>query len=378
MSSTAASSTAGRSCHERICSGCGGGRGARLARHALPPSGLAQGRRVRLPRAGARRLAGRLWRGAGAAAGPMRRTGRRPAARNGFSPRRGDIFWRSRSDELATGDLLLFRWRPHLPAKHAGILIEHDRFVHAYEGMRCRFRHWCRNGGGASPASFSLSCTESELIRGSSHGNHSPAGRRRGSRRPVRSGRRAIGAAAGALAGYAIDQALINGTRRIEGPGSPARGLHGRGGRGDPARLRHGAGRRHADLGDAFRGEAHDAAAGRQGAGRASPNTTISPTSPSRSARARSPASGASGPTGARLDRTRIELRVHRGTEEQAADPLIRGQAGRGQYAGLSRHGLCRCSSASRSPTTATASRSSSSRCCGRSASWRRRSAPSR
>ena len=39
------------------------------------------------------------------------------------------------SGELATGDLLLFRWRPHLPAKHAGILIEQDRFVHAYEGM---------------------------------------------------------------------------------------------------------------------------------------------------------------------------------------------------------------------------------------------------
>jgi NlpC/P60 family putative phage cell wall peptidase len=32
------------------------------------------------------------------------------------------------------GDLLLFRWRPHLPAKHAGILIEGHRFVHAYQG----------------------------------------------------------------------------------------------------------------------------------------------------------------------------------------------------------------------------------------------------
>jgi NlpC/P60 family putative phage cell wall peptidase len=34
----------------------------------------------------------------------------------------------------APGDLILFRWRPHLPAKHAGILIAADRFVHAYEG----------------------------------------------------------------------------------------------------------------------------------------------------------------------------------------------------------------------------------------------------
>ncbi len=36
--------------------------------------------------------------------------------------------------EIVAGDLLLFRWRPHLPAKHAGILIGQDRFVHAYEG----------------------------------------------------------------------------------------------------------------------------------------------------------------------------------------------------------------------------------------------------
>ena len=32
------------------------------------------------------------------------------------------------------GDVLLFRWRPHLPAKHAGILVGNDRFIHAYEG----------------------------------------------------------------------------------------------------------------------------------------------------------------------------------------------------------------------------------------------------
>jgi NlpC/P60 family putative phage cell wall peptidase len=37
--------------------------------------------------------------------------------------------------EMSAGDMLVFRWRPHLPAKHAGILIEHDQFVHAYEGM---------------------------------------------------------------------------------------------------------------------------------------------------------------------------------------------------------------------------------------------------
>ena len=35
---------------------------------------------------------------------------------------------------VACGDVLLFRWRPHLPAKHAGILVAAGRFVHAYEG----------------------------------------------------------------------------------------------------------------------------------------------------------------------------------------------------------------------------------------------------
>ncbi|MEO9611730.1 MAG: NlpC/P60 family protein [Nitratireductor sp.] len=34
----------------------------------------------------------------------------------------------------AAGDLVLFRWKPALPAKHAGILLAPDRFVHAYQG----------------------------------------------------------------------------------------------------------------------------------------------------------------------------------------------------------------------------------------------------
>lgn len=32
------------------------------------------------------------------------------------------------------GDLVLFRWRAHLPAKHAGILVSPDSFIHAYQG----------------------------------------------------------------------------------------------------------------------------------------------------------------------------------------------------------------------------------------------------
>ncbi|MEQ1950706.1 NlpC/P60 family protein [Mesorhizobium yinganensis] len=36
--------------------------------------------------------------------------------------------------EAEAGDLILFRWRENLPAKHAAILVAPDRFVHAYEG----------------------------------------------------------------------------------------------------------------------------------------------------------------------------------------------------------------------------------------------------
>jgi NlpC/P60 family putative phage cell wall peptidase len=36
--------------------------------------------------------------------------------------------------DVEPGDLLLFRWRANLPAKHAGILVEPSRFVHAHQG----------------------------------------------------------------------------------------------------------------------------------------------------------------------------------------------------------------------------------------------------
>lgn len=35
--------------------------------------------------------------------------------------------------EALPGDLLLFRWRPHMAAKHAGILAGERLFIHAYE-----------------------------------------------------------------------------------------------------------------------------------------------------------------------------------------------------------------------------------------------------
>ena len=34
------------------------------------------------------------------------------------------------------GDVLFFRWREHLPAKHCGIATTPDRMVHAHEGAR--------------------------------------------------------------------------------------------------------------------------------------------------------------------------------------------------------------------------------------------------
>jgi NlpC/P60 family putative phage cell wall peptidase len=39
-------------------------------------------------------------------------------------------------DAFAAGDLLLFRWRSHLPAKHAGIASNGDRMIHAQDGAR--------------------------------------------------------------------------------------------------------------------------------------------------------------------------------------------------------------------------------------------------
>lgn len=37
-------------------------------------------------------------------------------------------------EERQAGDVVLFRFRPGAPAKHAAILVAADRFVHAYEG----------------------------------------------------------------------------------------------------------------------------------------------------------------------------------------------------------------------------------------------------
>jgi NlpC/P60 family putative phage cell wall peptidase len=37
-------------------------------------------------------------------------------------------------EDFAAGDLLLFRWKPHLPARHAGIAVSLSHMVHAQDG----------------------------------------------------------------------------------------------------------------------------------------------------------------------------------------------------------------------------------------------------
>jgi NlpC/P60 family putative phage cell wall peptidase len=50
-------------------------------------------------------------------------------------------------EEAAPGDVVLFRWRDGLPAKHAAILVEPDRMVHAHDGAavaEVAFTAWWR------------------------------------------------------------------------------------------------------------------------------------------------------------------------------------------------------------------------------------------
>ena len=45
------------------------------------------------------------------------------------------------------GDVLLFRWREHLPAKHCAILASPDRIIHAHDGAavaEVAFTPWWR------------------------------------------------------------------------------------------------------------------------------------------------------------------------------------------------------------------------------------------
>ncbi len=53
--------------------------------------------------------------------------------------------------EAGAGDVLLFRWRANLPAKHAAILVSGDRFIHAQQGAAVALPRSRPGGGGASP-----------------------------------------------------------------------------------------------------------------------------------------------------------------------------------------------------------------------------------
>jgi NlpC/P60 family putative phage cell wall peptidase len=58
------------------------------------------------------------------------------AGRETFAEGLGDWLEEIDMAEAREGDIVLFRWRAHLPAKHAGILTARDRMVHAQEGAR--------------------------------------------------------------------------------------------------------------------------------------------------------------------------------------------------------------------------------------------------
>ena len=63
------------------------------------------------------------------------------------------------------GDVLLFRWRPHLPAKHAAILSAPGRMIHAYDGAAVAEVHfapfWRRR------VAFSFCFPAPEILSGS-------------------------------------------------------------------------------------------------------------------------------------------------------------------------------------------------------------------
>ena len=150
----------------------------------------------------------------------------------------------------------------------------------------------------------------------------------------------AIGTAAGALAGYALDRALIDGTRRRPGPRlAGARPFSAEEGVAIP-RL-YGTAR----LGGAMiwaigvsRTESSEHAGRAARAARRSPSTAISPTSPSRCARARSPAVRRVWADGRELDLNGIEMRVHVGQCRPSARPAISARQGAGNtpaYRGL-------------------------------------------
>ena len=138
----------------------------------------------------------------------------------------------------------------------------------------------------------------------------------------------AIGAAAGALAGYTIDQALINGTRRIEGPRlSGARPFTAEEGAAIP-RV-YGTARLGGIMIWATRFEERRTT--RREGGKTGPKITeYNYFANVAFALCEGEVAGIRRvwADGREVDRERIELRVHRGTEAQAVDPLVSAKQG--------------------------------------------------
>ncbi|MDQ2634833.1 MAG: glycoside hydrolase TIM-barrel-like domain-containing protein, partial [Pseudomonadota bacterium] len=138
----------------------------------------------------------------------------------------------------------------------------------------------------------------------------------------------AIGAAAGAFAGYSIDQALINGTRRIEGPRlSGARPFTAEEGAAIP-RV-YGTARVGGIMIWATRFEERRST--RREGGKNGPKITeYSYFANIAFALCEGEIAGVRRiwADGREIDRERIELRIHRGTEAQAADPLVSARQG--------------------------------------------------
>ncbi len=257
---------------------------------------------------------------------------RRDAARRGAPPSRRD----RPSTPSRAGDVLLFRWREHCRRSTAPSRRRSTPMVHAHDGAcvaEVAFRPWWRRH-----LAYAFRFPESDLERSSWPRSFcKPSARSSAAWSPGRSGAMA-GRALGGLAGAAIDNALFGrlgrqGRRRAAPQGDRRPDLDR--GRADPARLWPRAHRRAADLGDAILEEVantkveRSGSQGGKGIGGGGPKTTTTTYSyfanlavglcegPDRAS------SVASGRMAARSTSATVAMRVHRGDETQAADPLI-------------------------------------------------------
>ena len=349
-------------------------------RHALSPPGLAEGRRLRLPRPAARRLArghGRRARTAAALFAGLGGGGRRHARHGGA---RG-ISSRS-TGRIAAGDVLLFRWRDGLPAKHCAIATSPDTMVHAHDGARSpRWRS--APGGDATSPTCSRSAFSETSIRfrkadpwprsffkpSAPRRRHDRrAARRHGGPRARRTGRRRHRQCA---AGRLATPRSSKGRASRTSTGSPPRkARRSRASTAARASAASSSGRRgfeevaNTKIGAIRQRRAARASAAARKTVDAPPIPT-SPTSRSACARARSPSCAASGRMDARSTCTTLTMRVHRGQRVAGRRSADRREGRRRRTRPPIAASPMWCSSACRSRISATACRNSPSRWCG-------------